>query len=260
MSCWTSNLPDIFRQLLLCFHEKTSFSSISQKPYHKEIKIFIKQRRDVKFFYILLFFLYTLKREFKSGGRSIVKKISYYHPDSPYALMKFQNDLLHYLKIKHKKNQPLVIVCIGTDRATGDCLGPLVGQALLPSPQYSVFGTLKEPIHAKNLNQTFKEIYSVCQNPFIIAVDSCLGYAQHVGCITLSPLPLLPGRGVSKQLPPIGQLSITGIVNVFSDSVSNESVIQNTRLHTVIKLADFITNGIKSANIPSIYQVSCPHP
>ena len=128
------------------------------------------------------------------------------------------------------------------------------------SPQYSVFGTLKEPIHAKNLNQTFKEIYSVCQNPFIIAVDSCLGYAQHVGCITLSPLPLLPGRGVSKQLPPIGQLSITGIVNVFSDSVSNESVIQNTRLHTVIKLADFITNAIKSANIPSIYQVSCPHP
>ena len=93
----------------------------------------------------------------------MLKKISYYHPDSPYALMKFQNDLLHYLKIKHKKNQPLVIVCIGTDRATGDCLGPLVGQALLPSPQYSVFGTLKEPIHAKNLNQTFKEIYSVCQ-------------------------------------------------------------------------------------------------
>ena len=172
----------------------------------------------------------------------MLKKISYYHPDSPYALMKFQNDLLHYLKIKHKKNQPLVIVCIGTDRATGDCLGPLVGQALLPSPQ------------------TFKEIYSVCQNPFIIAVDSCLGYAQHVGYITLSPLPLLPGRGVSKQLPPIGQLSITGIVNVFSDSVSNESVIQNTRLHTVIKLADFITNGIKSANIPSIYQASCPHP
>ena len=102
----------------------------------------------------------------------MLKKISYYHPDSPYALMKFQNDLLHYLKIKHKNKSSLVIVCIGTDRATGDCLGPLVGQALLPSPQYSVFGTLKEPIHAKNLNQTFKEIYSVCQNPFIIAVDS----------------------------------------------------------------------------------------
>ena len=68
----------------------------------------------------------------------MLKKISYYHPDSPYALMKFQNDLLHYLKIKHKKNQPLVIVCIGTDRATGDCLGPLVGQALLFTLKISI--------------------------------------------------------------------------------------------------------------------------
>ena len=118
----------------------------------------------------------------------MLKKISYYHPDSPYALMKFQNDLLHYLKIKHKKKSAPRHCLYRYRRATGDCLGPLVGQALLPSPQYSVFGTLKEPIHAKNLNQTFKEIYSVCQNPFIIAVDSCLGYAQHVGCITLSPL------------------------------------------------------------------------
>ena len=163
----------------------------------------------------------------------MLKKISYYHPDSPYALMKFQNDLLHYLKIKHKNNQPLVIVCIGTDRATGDCLGPLVGQALLPSPQYSVFGTLEEPIHAKNLNKLLKK-FILSAKSFHHRCRSCLGYAQHVGCITLSPLPLLPGRGVSKQLPPIGQLSITGIVNVFSDSVSNESVIQNTRLHTVI--------------------------
>lgn len=88
------------------FHEKTSFSSISQKPYHKEIKIFIKQRRDVKIFLHTSFLFVYTKREFKSGGRSIVKKISYYHPDSPYALMKFQNDLLHYLKIKHKKISP----------------------------------------------------------------------------------------------------------------------------------------------------------
>ena len=122
---------------------------------------------------------------------------------------------------------------------------------------FHVYGLINNNI---GNNSSLPANISKIQNPFIIAVDSCLGYAQHVGCITLSPLPLLPGRGVSKQLPPIGQLSITGIVNVFSDSVSNESVIQNTRLHTVIKLADFITNGIKSANIPSIYQVSCPHP
>lgn len=188
------------------------------------------------------------------------EKITYYHPGNPYDLTRFQNDLTHYLKIKYKKNQPLVIVCIGTDRATGDCLGPLVGEELSLSSRYSVFGTLKHPVHANNLQETFEEIYSIYKNPFIIAIDACLGFAEHVGYITLSPLPLLPGQGVCKDLPSIGHLSITGIVNIFSETSSNNAVIQNTRLHTVIKLADFIANGIKSANFSSIYQVSYLHP
>lgn len=188
------------------------------------------------------------------------EKITYYHPENPCDLMRFRNDLAHCLKIKQKKSQPLIIVCIGTDRATGDCLGPLVGQELSYSSQYSVFGTLTHPVHAKNLDETFQKIHSTYKNPFIIAIDACLGFAEHVGYITLSPLPLLPGQGVCKQLPSIGHISITGIVNIFSETSSNESVIQNTRLHTVIKLADFITNGIKSANFSSIYQVSYPHP
>lgn len=188
------------------------------------------------------------------------EKIHYYYPENSYDAIKFRKDLSHYLKIKCKKNQPLVLVCIGTDRATGDCLGPLVGHLLHSSLKCSVFGTLKEPVHAKNLYSIFQKIYSSYKNPFIIAIDACLGYAEHVGYITLSPFPLLPGQGVCKDLPPIGHLSITGIVNIFSDTSSNESTLQNTRLHTVIKLADFIANGIKSANISSIYQVSYPHP
>lgn len=184
----------------------------------------------------------------------------YYKPDDLCDILKFRKDLNYYIRKKCKKNQPLVIVCIGTDRATGDCLGPLVGQALSSSAQYSVFGTLQHPVHALNLDETRKKIYSSYQNPFIIAIDACLGYKEHVGCITLSPFPLLPGQGVCKQLPPVGHLSITGIVNIFSEDHSNDSVIQNTRLSTVIKLADFITDGIKSADFSSIYQVSCLQP
>lgn len=190
----------------------------------------------------------------------MLRKISYYHPDDLCDISRFRDDLRSYIRKKCKKNQPLVVVCIGTDRATGDCLGPLVGQALSSCVQYSVFGTLQCPIHAKNMHMTFEQIYSSYENPFIIAVDACLGCKEHVGCITLSPFPLLPGQGVCKNLPPIGHLSITGIVNVFSENTSNETLIQNTRLNTVIKLADFITDGIKSANLSSIYQVSCLQP
>ena len=188
------------------------------------------------------------------------EKISYYNPKQPYALTHFCDDLTNHIKKKLKKNQPLVIICIGTDRVTGDCLGPLVGQSLDTSSKYLVFGTLKNPVHAKNLNKTLNKIYSIYKNPFIIAIDSCLGYAEHIGYITLSPFPLFPGQGVYKDLPPIGHLSITGIVNIFSEYTSNESIIEHTRLYYVIKLADFIANGIKSANVSSIYQVSYLQP
>ena len=120
------------------------------------------------------------------------KKINYYQPDDPCALARFQNDLLAHLQKKCKKNQPLVLICIGSDRATGDCLGPLVGQSLIDSPVYSVYGSLQSPVHAKNLDHTIELIYTFHKNPFVIAIDSCLGCEEHVGYITLSSMPLCP--------------------------------------------------------------------
>ena len=173
-----------------------------------------------------------------------LKKMLYYDLQTPDASSRFQKDYLSYLQKKCKKNQPLVLICIGTDRATGDCLGPLVGQSLVDSPFYSVYGTLQTPVHAKNLEQTLRLIHMYHKNPFIIAVDACLGYEEHVGCVTLSSMPLLPGKGVSKKLSPVGDLSITGIVNIFSDAC-NET-IQSTRLKTVFHLASFISEGIST--------------
>lgn len=186
------------------------------------------------------------------------KKISYYDLQTPDASSHFQKDYLMYLRKKCKKNQPLVLICIGTDRATGDCLGPLVGQTLINSPFYSVYGTLQTPVHAKNLEQTVQLIHTYHKNPFIIAVDACLGCEEHVGCVTLSSMPLLPGKGVSKKLSPVGDLSITGIVNIFSDAC--HETIQSTRLKTVFHLAAFISEGISVASISAFKsQASYPH-
>lgn len=180
-------------------------------------------------------------------------KLTYYNPQNPYSLSEFHTDFIHHLHEMHKKNQPLVLICVGSDRATGDCLGPLVGQYLINSVDYSVYGTLQHPVHAKNLKNTMKLIYSIHHDPFVIAIDSCLGCEDHIGYITLSPLPLFPGKGVSKCLPAIGDLSITGIVDVFSES--DPETIQSTRLKTVFNLAAFITAGIETPK----FQVSYPH-
>ena len=64
------------------------------------------------------------------------------------------------------KLQPIVIVCIGTDRSTGDSLGPLVGTLLSEktensSSSFHVYGTLDDPIHAMNLQEKLNEIKKI---------------------------------------------------------------------------------------------------
>lgn len=71
MKYWFKNVADNIyiypkstpRNLILQTRTSDCNSAISQKPYHKEIKIFIKQRRDVKIFLHTSFlFVYTKKR------------------------------------------------------------------------------------------------------------------------------------------------------------------------------------------------------
>lgn len=143
-----------------------------------------------------------------------------------------------------RPGRPLLVVCIGSDRITGDCLGPLVGHKLsriLPHPE-RIYGTLQSPVHAQNLCHTVRQIHAIYESPFLIAVDAALGLSSHVGCITLCDGPLRPGEGVKKRLPALGEISITGIVN--SNSENNSQILQNTRLHLVEELADYIFLGI----------------
>ncbi|MCM1158351.1 MAG: spore protease YyaC [Bacteroidales bacterium] len=139
--------------------------------------------------------------------------------------------------------EDIIILCIGTDRATGDCLGPLVGEHLKKVlPEVPVYGTIEQPVHALNLEETIQTIYDANDDPFIIAIDASLGIPEHIGYATLSRNPLIPGKGVNKKLPAIGHISITGIVNVAG--FPNSILLQSTRLHTVMTLADCISNAI----------------
>ncbi|WP_064092093.1 spore protease YyaC [Rossellomorea aquimaris] len=142
------------------------------------------------------------------------------------------------------RTKPIVFVCIGTDRSTGDSLGPLVGtlleeQAVKP---FHVYGTLDEPIHAVNLEEKLFEISKKHVNPFIVGVDACLGRLKSVGAIQICEGPLKPGAGVNKELPEVGQIHLTGIVNV--SGFMEFFVLQNTRLNLVMKMAKTITEAI----------------
>ncbi|MGI6575108.1 MAG: spore protease YyaC [bacterium] len=140
--------------------------------------------------------------------------------------------------------RPLVVLCIGTDRSTGDSLGPLIGTRLmeLRPPMATVLGTLEEPVHAANLQVYLTRIKENPQNPLVLALDACLGRKENIGTITIARGPLKPGAGVKKELPPVGQLHITGIVNV--GGFMEYFVLQNTRLSIVHRMAMNIADVI----------------
>ncbi|NYE06194.1 putative sporulation protein YyaC [Bacillus niacini] len=161
-----------------------------------------------------------------------------------------ENLAMELLKFLPRASQrPIVFVCIGTDRSTGDSLGPLVGSFLEEKdvPSFHVYGTLDEPIHAVNLGERLKEIAVKHQDPYIIGIDACLGRMKNVGVIQVGNGPVKPGAGVNKELPAVGDIHITGIVNV--SGFMEFFVLQNTRLNLVMKMAKTIANGIYQASI-----------
>ncbi|OOB80554.1 MAG: spore protease YyaC [Epulopiscium sp. Nuni2H_MBin003] len=154
--------------------------------------------------------------------------------------------LYKYLNLYMPKyNDELVLICIGTDRATGDSLGPLIGYKLkdFNHSNIHIFGTLDKPVHAKNLIDTLAFIKLSYPNALTICIDACLGSAEHVGCISIGEGSIRPGAGVKKDLPAVGNLHIIGIVNISSQI--NMTVLQNTRLSLVMQMADLISSGIR---------------
>lgn len=145
--------------------------------------------------------------------------------------------------------QHLVIVCVGTDRSTGDAFGPIVGSKLENfSALYGVdvYGTLDEPVHAVNLAATLDNIVGKYrEKPFILAIDACLGKFDHVGHLMVEHGPLRPGAGVKKALPEFGDITLTGVVNV--SGFMEYFVLQNTRLGIVMKMTDVVALALRNS-------------
>jgi putative sporulation protein YyaC len=196
-------------------------------------------------------FLYTFKKAVLQGGLSLTDLYSlqqetdledsikslrtfYYDEDSVFMISNF---------LKNNIDGKYLLLCIGSDRYIGDCLGPLVGTALEKMKlECPIIGTLENPVHAINLRKQLSYIESTYPKHKIIALDACLGAEENIGCIQLKADCLYPGKGVGKKLPAVGDLSIVGIV----DSCENEEFLflHNVRLNLIMKMSEVIAKGI----------------
>lgn len=159
------------------------------------------------------------------------------------------SELAHLLgKCIEKIERPwdeIVFVCIGSDRITGDSLGPMVGHQLSRYHWKNIYvhGTLDFPVHALNLESTLEELKERHPSALYIAVDASLGSQKHVGFISVGIGSICPGAGVHKVLPSVGDIFITGILNV--SGTFEHFLLQTTRLSSVVQMAETITAGIE---------------
>ena len=147
-------------------------------------------------------------------------------------------------KLNYTSDRDIIILCVGTDRSTGDSLGPLTGTLLKKNRIFpaTIIGNIHTPVHASNLKETIDEINRKYVDPFIIAIDAGLGKQSSVGYIDVKKGPLKPGTGVNKTLPAIGSMHITGLVNV--GGYMEYLVLQSTRLSVVFKMAETISSAL----------------
>lgn len=135
------------------------------------------------------------------------------------------------------------MLCIGSDRVTGDCLGPIVGQLLTrKGVNAHVYGSLSSPVTALNLTETVDTIRRRHAGSRVIAVDSSIGSSDEVGKIRVARGCLRPGAADGKKLPRVGDISITA--TVAADTHKN---LYSVRLGLVYELAESIAAALSLA-------------
>lgn len=173
------------------------------------------------------------------------REVYYYDTKRSFEAEEFATRLYDMICLEQEngKTAGVVFLCIGTDRSTGDSLGPLIGYKLQERlGSLEILGTLDRPVHAMNLDTYQVILRAEYPGYVVVAVDASVGNMDHIGYVTLGKGSLKPGLGVSKELRAVGDIFITGIVG--SCGSFDPLMLQSIRLSIVMRMADCISKSI----------------
>ena len=152
-------------------------------------------------------------------------------------------------KISDLEVSEMVFLCIGTDRITGDCFGPLVGYKLKHlfknEKNIKVIGSLDDTICTQNILNVISDINNKYDEPFLIAIDAALSNKRNIGEIIVTKESMNVGSSLNKEKIYVGDLSIKGIVaKDFKRPQYNFKLLQNTPFSLIMDMADCVSQGI----------------
>ncbi len=153
--------------------------------------------------------------------------------------------LMALTKLLGVQEAPPVVLCIGSDLAVGDSLGPVTG-TLLQKNGFGgfVYGTLKTPVTAKEIGYIEDFLRRTHPNSKIIAIDAAVGDEGDIGLVKVVSGALSPGAGANKKLGKVGDVSVLGIVA--KRSAFSYSLLNLTRLNMVYTMAEVIAGALES--------------
>ncbi len=163
---------------------------------------------------------------------------------------KFMCDFYNQFSKINNNYSDLVFLCIGTDRMTGDCFGPLVGNRIKEAIgnnniKCTVYGDLENPLIYSGIDKSLKEINEKCDNPCIIAIDAALSNESNIGKILVRKGGLKFGVAINKGRREVGNISIKAIIGRnYKTTHQNMELLQNTSLNFVMNLANIVSGGI----------------
>ncbi len=167
--------------------------------------------------------------------------------DQNYMASNIKEQLSSVLVNIYQNNQSTpYFVCIGTVAKEIDKLGPIAGSMIRDKCAHAqVYGTLLAPIHAKNLRSELPKIRGENSKRIEIAVDASSGTCDDVGKIRLRRGALKPGKALGRNLPPIGDYALTGVVTEFGQIMPVNSIKDNSACVAMIEvMAEIISSAI----------------
>lgn len=143
-----------------------------------------------------------------------------------------------------------VIVCIGTEKISGDSLGPMVGDFLteIYDVEAFVYGKSQKNVNGINFSSYSAHITAHHSNAIIIAVDSCLGAKADIGKIKVTSFGVKAGGALGKNNQRIGDIGILAVVGEYGkDNFDilksiDKIFVQDLAFSTAVKIVSLLRN------------------
>lgn len=151
----------------------------------------------------------------------------------------FVKCLKEVIKVGHKDS---IILCIGTDKVSGDSFAPFVGTFLKDYGFTNVIGCLEDSVNYSNLLDVIK---TLPKNKKVIAIDASMGRMKDIGKLLVSKGCIEAAKSVQNNNIKVGDYKIEGIVGIGGFGVNlSRTLLMTTSLHLVVSMAKVCAEGL----------------